>query len=79
MPYDMDESQMLGELQDLEDEIEALATAIWYLGFIQGDDSNKKRINILNRLFGKLEQDKERLESRLRIHRQKVAESGVKY
>ena len=78
MVTDFDEGRMLGELQELEDEINALTLACEYLAHYRLTDITKD-LTAISRVIIKLEQDKERLESRLRIHRQKVHESGVKY
>ena len=76
MPYDMDESQMLGELQDLEDDIEVLnLISTHYDSYL----TKAKILKALKRILSRLEQDKERLEMRFRIHRQKVEERGVKF
>ena len=78
MVADFDEGRMLGELQELEDEIKAIETVLYHANW-QRHIFNNSTLESLNRVLTKLQNDKDRLESRLRIHRQKVAESGVKY
>lgn len=71
MPYNFDEGRILGELNDLEEEIKLL-----YRLTVATKVSEDKT---LSRTIERLKKNKERLESRLNIHRQKVKESGVKY
>lgn len=78
MVADFDEGRMLGELQELEDEIKAIETVLYHANW-QRHIFNTNTLESLNRVLTKLQNDKDRLESRLRIRRQKVAESGVKY
>ena len=62
--YDSDESRMLGELQELDGERHLIMHHL--------DTCIPARVVIYNRILDKLDREKERLESRLRIHRQKV-------
>ena len=80
MPYDMDESQMLGELQDLEDEIAVLNAIVAYKDSALALSVVKSlEIRYIERTIKRLQDMKYHQEMRLRIHRQKVEESGVKY
>ena len=69
---DNDESKILGELNDLEEEIEAIT------GFIDAGIPGH-RLREFRRTLKRLQDAKYHQESRLQIHRQKVKESGVKY
>ena len=79
--YDSEESRMLGELQELKDEIAAVETVIGIMESLDRPSvsSYQKHIKKLDRILYRLNQEEDRLESRLRIHRQKVTKSGVKY
>ena len=79
MVANFDESRMLGELQDLEDEIALIE--IIHNGYLMNKDVPEisRQIRVCYRLLERLRNDKYHQEMRLRIHRQKVEESGVKY
>ena len=68
---DFDEGRMLGELQELEEEIELLKRFKFTI-------TGQSAITV-SRTIDRLNRKKGYVEMRLRIHRQKVAESGVKY
>ena len=80
MPYDMDEGRMLGELQDLEDEIAVLNAIVAYKDSALALSVVKSlEIRYIERTIKRLRDMKYHQEMRLRIHRHKVKESGVKY
>lgn len=75
MVYDFEEGRILGELQELEDEINAVQ---YLVDRIKPDDSYIK-LSACLRLLEKLKREMERQQMRLKLHRQKVKESGIKY
>lgn len=75
MVYDFEEGEILGELQDLEDEINA---AQYLVDRIKPDD-NYIKLSACLRLLKKLKLEEEYKRMRLRVHRQKVKDSGIKY
>lgn len=75
MVEDFKEGEILGELQDLDEEIEVILTAIGHPDFYKYDWQLKR----LTRILDKLKRDKEWQQMRLRAHRQKVKDSGIKY
>ena len=82
MVADFEEGRILGELNDLEDEIFSLQATIGILEGLERPnfrDVYKKYIKNLNRTLTRLQDTKYHQEMRLKIHRQKVKESGVKY
>lgn len=75
MVHDFREGEILGELQDLEWEIEA----VQYLATHTKPDDNHIKLSALLRLLDRLKNLKQHQEMRLRVHRQKVKDSGIKY
>lgn len=71
MVADFDESRMLGELNDLEEEIALVEFYIIHL------DNFRSEV-IFTRIFKRLQDMKYHQEMRLKTHRQKVQESGIK-
>lgn len=71
MVADFEEDRILGEINDLEEEIELMT---YYR-----DNAIPARHRILDRILNRLKYDKEHQERRLQIHRQQRKESGVKY
>lgn len=81
MVHDFNKGEILGELQDLDEEIEAVNFAIY---IIQIDESIlpqiiERKVIVFTRLRDKLKREKDRQQMRLIVHRQKVKESGIKY
>ena len=78
MVADLDEDRILAELQILYYEIRAITLARDYLSTYYPANPTKY-LKSIGCVLVKLQRASDRLESRLRIHRQKVEESGVKY
>lgn len=82
MVTDFEEGRILGELQELEDEIEAVTKTYYIMEtlkspqFAEGYD---KIQTALYRTLARLQDLKQHKEMRLIHHRQRVKESGIKY
>lgn len=72
MVHDFEEGGILGELQDLDEEIEAIQ------GFIDAGIPGHRQKEF-KRTVKRLQREKERQQMRLGVHRQKVKDSGIKY
>lgn len=72
MVADLRESSILGDIQNLEDEIAALQVVI-------DSPYYAARRNIFSQILKRLESDLVHQTMRLKIHRQRVRESGIKY
>lgn len=81
MVADFEEGRLLGELQNVEDEMEAICKAMDYfvIYYPKVLDGREKYLKNMDKVIGKLRSEKERLEIRLKQHRQKVKESGIKF
>ena len=80
MPYDADESRMLGDLQELSKQISAVYVARDYFdAYCSMREGKAECLADIDKVTTRMDEEYKRLLSRLRIHRQKVAESGVKY
>lgn len=77
MPFDSEVSKLQGEISQLEKEIAAIQSAIYYERMYSQmvDDI----IDTLTGIKGRLSRDLEYKEMKLSMHRQKTRESGVKY
>lgn len=82
MVADFEESAMLGEIQDLENEIDAISNAVGILETLklpQFAEAYDKIIQPLTRTQERLKSLKYHKEMRLKIHRQRIKESGIKF
>lgn len=81
MVADFREGEILGELQDLDEEMETVDFCIYLINSdseIVADVCNRRN-KVLMRLLEKLKREKDRQQMRLRVHRQRVQDSGIKY
>lgn len=71
MVADFEEGRILSEINDLEEEINAVEFFIIH--------ADTPTVRVYRRILSRLRREKEHQERRLLIHRQRVKESGVKF
>lgn len=73
MPYDSELNRLESKLAELEEEIEAVNASVYLW------ETNEKLWNALRRTLNRLTGLKELAEMKIKVHRERVKESGVKY
>jgi hypothetical protein len=80
MVADFEEGRIISEMNDLDDEIKTILISIHRINFTNySHKDNLVRESVLNRILDRLQQLKYHQEMRLKLHRQKVKESGIKF
>lgn len=79
MPYDSELNRLESKLVELEEEIKAINSCKWNIEYSLDDYDANARLVVLNRTLARLTDLKELAEMKVKVHKERVKESGVKY